>query len=85
MTGEANNEKIKKICKYAIEFERRRGDVILCFKDKTPEEMLVFVNFPDKISNIPSCVAVDMFSAGHATPDCFIDESKMYTCSHRQE
>lgn len=75
----------EKICKFAKKLKVRRGETCLCFKDNTEKEMLVFVNFPDKISNIPSCVAANEFSTGHATPDSYIEIRKMYECGNRKE
>lgn len=76
---------INRVCKFAQKFERRRGDIALCFKDKSENEMLVFVNFPDRISNIPDCVATKTFSTGHATPDSCIEIDEMYKCPFRKE
>lgn len=75
----------EKICKFAQKFERRRGDAILCFKNHTKKEMLIFINFPDKISNIPYCIATHEFSTGHSTPDCLTNLNEMYECSARIE
>ena len=74
----------EKICKFAKELKTRRGNACLCFKDATEKETLVFVNFPDKISNIPNCIATRMFSTGHSTPDSYVKESEMYDCPNRK-
>lgn len=79
---EDNN--IKKICKFARKFRRRRDDAALCFRGKTKKQMLAFVNFPDRISNIPNCVATEEFSTGHSEPDCYINKSNMYDCPRRK-
>ena len=74
---------VTKICKFARKLKNRRGDVIICLKDMTEEEVLVFFNYPDKVSNAPNCVATTMFSTGHRTPDSFIEIEKMYGCKDR--
>ena len=74
---------IEKICKFAKEFKAKRGTAYLCFKDVPEEKMLIFVNFPDRISNVPNCIATHMFSTGHSTPDCYVKESEMYDCPNR--
>ncbi len=74
---------LEKICKFAKKLETRRGNAYLCFKNMAKKEMLVFVNFPDKISNVPNCIATHMFSTGHSTPDFYVKESEMYDCEKR--
>ncbi len=76
-------KKINEICKFALRVERRRGDAILCLKDKPEKDVLFFINFPDKISDVPNCVATTMFSTGHATPDTYTNINKMDTCEDR--
>lgn len=80
---EEGMEKINKICKFAVEIKRRRGDAIICTKDKKEEDILFFINFPNLISTALLCVATTTFSTGHATPDAETDIDKMYTCKDR--
>jgi len=76
-------KRINKICKFAVEIERKRGDAILCLKNVPEKDILLFINFPDKISSAPNCVATTMFSTGHATPDANTDIDKMDACKDR--
>jgi hypothetical protein len=79
------DKEIQKICRFARKFKLRRGEAIICLKDMSEKDLLVFVNFPDRIATAPNCVATTAFSTGHATPDCRIEKSKMYDCSRRKE
>lgn len=69
------------ICRFAAQISRRRGDVIFCLKDR--KDSLLFINFPDRISTIPNCIATIMFSTGHTTPDCRVDVVRMYDCKEK--
>ncbi len=77
-------QKVAKICKFAREITTRRGTVIICLKGIPEEKILLFFNFPDKVSSAPNCVATTMFSTGHGTPDSFVEIEKMYQCNDRE-
>lgn len=71
---------IEKICKHARKINHMRGEALLCLEGKSEEKILLFINRPDRISDLPYCIATETFSTGHATPDSYIEIEKMEEC-----
>lgn len=74
---------IEKICRFARSIKYRRGEAIVCLRITKQEDVLLFFNFPDKVSNAPNCIATTTYNSGHAMPDSRVDIQKMHRCQHR--
>ncbi len=68
-------------CKENRAQERRGAFMLENFDEK---EILLFYNFPDRLSNVPYCIATKTASTGHSMPDSYIDTDEMKNCEKRE-
>ncbi|MFH0831702.1 MAG: hypothetical protein V1886_02440 [archaeon] len=78
-------EKIEEMCRHAVRTKNRRGEALLCLENFDEKEILLFYNFPDRLSNVPYCIATKIFSTGHSMPDFYIDIDEMKNCEKRKK
>ena len=75
--------KIDVICKSARVLRYRRGESAVCLKDMPEDQLLIFFNFPDKLTSAPNCIATKTYSSGHSMPDSYIEVEEMEGCPYR--
>lgn len=75
---------VSEICRFARMIEYRRGEAAVCLKGLSEKKLLLFLNFPNRLSSAPNCVATTMYSTGHSMPDSYVKIEKIKECDKRE-